>query len=235
MRIRRISPKATQLTLYPSFFPISAYLVEDEDGLTLVDTTLPGQGPAILRAVAALGAPLRRIVLTHAHGDHVGAAAELARAVPDVELMLSARDARIAEGDRTLDPGEAAGALRGSFQAIGAPLSRRLQDGDRIGALEAVATPGHTPGHFAFLNHADGTLFGGDLLFSQGGLVVSGVLNWRFPIGPIVTWSLATALASTRRIQALRPERLALGHGPVIEDPAQALEQAIIQSARKLA
>lgn len=51
-------------------------------------------------------------MLTHAHGDHVGSAAGLARQVPGLELMLSARDARIAEGDRTLDPGKAAGALR---------------------------------------------------------------------------------------------------------------------------
>ena len=63
---------------------VNAYLVEEEDGLTLVDTMLPRSDERILAAAAALGKPIRRIALTHAHQDHIGSldalAADAARA-----------------------------------------------------------------------------------------------------------------------------------------------------------
>ena len=65
---------------------VNAYLVEEEDGLTLVDTMLPRSEKQILAAAQALGAPIRRIVLTHAHGDHIGSLDALAAALPDARV-----------------------------------------------------------------------------------------------------------------------------------------------------
>ncbi|HEX5147201.1 MAG TPA: MBL fold metallo-hydrolase, partial [Conexibacter sp.] len=84
---------------------VNAWLVREDDGLTLIDTTLPRSGKAILAAAQRLGAPIVRIALTHAHGDHVGSLDELAAALPGVEVVISARDARLLAKDMTLDAG----------------------------------------------------------------------------------------------------------------------------------
>ena len=56
-----------------------------------------------------------RIALTHAHGDHIGSLDELAAALPGVEVLISARDARLLAKDKSLDPGEPQAKLRGSY------------------------------------------------------------------------------------------------------------------------
>ena len=69
---------APHLTRINRFGFVNVYLVGEDDGLTLVDTALPRSSKAILQAAGDLGAPIRRILLTHAHGDHVGSLDELA-------------------------------------------------------------------------------------------------------------------------------------------------------------
>ena len=56
------------------------YLWRDPDGLTLIDVGLPGSAPLVAGAIRQSGyqpADLRRLVLTHFHADHIGAAAEI--------------------------------------------------------------------------------------------------------------------------------------------------------------
>src|ERR687886_746883 len=72
MRMTQHGDALVQLTRLPRLFPVNCYLVREDDGFTLIDTALPGSAPAILAAAWALGAPIVRIALTHAHGDHVG-------------------------------------------------------------------------------------------------------------------------------------------------------------------
>ena len=133
---------------------VNAYLVEEDDGLTLVDTMLPRSGKAVRSAAEALGRPIVRIALTHAHGDHVGSLDELAGALPGVEVLISGRDARLLAKEKVLDPGEP-GKLRGSYPGAETRPTRTVEAGDRIGSLEVVAAPGHTPGHVAFLDVRD--------------------------------------------------------------------------------
>ena len=96
---------------------VNCYLVREDDGLTLVDTMLPRSAKQILAAVANIGVPVTRIVLTHAHGDHIGSLDELHAALPDAEVIISTRDARLLAKDKSLDPGEPGnGAVtRGSY------------------------------------------------------------------------------------------------------------------------
>ena len=94
---------------------VNAYLVEEDDGLTLIDTALPRSEKAILAAAERLGRPIVRIVLTHAHQDHIGALDALHAALPEAEVLISARDARLLAKDMTLDPGEEKGKLRGGY------------------------------------------------------------------------------------------------------------------------
>jgi len=235
MRLTRFGNHLTQITKFPNLFPISAYFVVEDDGLTLIDTGLPGDGRGYLAQAKALGGPIRRIVLTHAHGDHVGSLDELAAALPGIDVIASVRDARFLRGERALDADEPQAPLRGSITTIKTALTRTVSAGDRIGSLEVVATPGHTPGHIALLDTRDGTLVAGDALMTLGGPAVSGTFKWGFPIGPWVTWHRPTALTSARRLLALNPTRLAVGHGPVLEQPGPALTQAIAEAEAALA
>lgn len=234
MRITRHGAFLTQLTQLPRVLPVNSYLVREDDGLTLVDAGLPGGERAILDAASALGLPITRIVLTHAHADHLGSLSALRPLLPTAELSASARDARFLAGDMTLAPDEQQGKLRGSYQQIAAPIDRTLADGDQVGSLRVVASPGHTPGHIALLDPRDGTLIAGDALQTRGGIAVAGTLRWRFPLPALATWHRPTALASARRLRELRPTRLAVGHGDPLEQPLAALDAAIDEAARAL-
>src|SRR5919199_5137744 len=110
MRMTRHGDTLVQLTRLPHLFPVNCYLVREDDGLTLIDAALPGSAPAILAAAQALGAPIVRIVLTHAHGDHVGSLDALHAALPAAEVAISARDARPLAKDLSPEPGEPADA-----------------------------------------------------------------------------------------------------------------------------
>ena len=224
-----------ELTSFAPLFPIGAYLVREDDGFTLVDTMmLGGRAKGILAAAQEAGLPIRRIALTHAHGDHVGGLDALRAALPEAEVLISARDARFLRGDKSLDPGEPQAKPRGSYKTTKTQPTRELQPGDRVGSLGVVAAPGHTPGHVAFFDPRDRTLIAGDAFQTQAGVAVSGVLRPLFPFPSLATWHLPTALASARRLRALEPTRLAVGHGPVLNDPLPAIDAAIAAAARKV-
>lgn len=213
---------------------INAYLVEEDDGLTLVDTMLPRSDGRLLSAASRLGGQIVRIVLTHAHADHIGGLDGLASRVPHAEVIASARDARLMARDLSIDPDEPQVKPRGSVSGATTRPTRTVVGGDRIGSLEVIATPGHTPGHIALLDTRDGTLYAGDAVATVGGVATTAEAHWRFPLPGMSTWHRPTALESARTILALDPERLAPGHGKVVEQPRAALASAIERAARRL-
>jgi len=212
---------------------INCYLVREDDGFTLIDTNLPGSARGILAAAKTYGAPIVRIVLTHAHGDHVASLDALKHELLEVAVAITARDARFLAGNMSLDPDEPQTKLRGGYQLCETRPTRLLEPGDRIGSLEVVASPGHTPGHASFLDVRDKTLIAGDAFQTQAGIAVSGVMRWLFPFPAMATWHKPTALQSAKALRALNPSRLAVGHGQVIEDPPAAMDQAIREAKNK--
>jgi glyoxylase-like metal-dependent hydrolase (beta-lactamase superfamily II) len=210
---------------------INAYLVREEDGFTLVDTTIPRSAGVILAAAERGGAPIVRIALTHAHGDHVGSLDALVDALPGAEVLISARDARFLGGDKSLDPGEPQAKLRGSYPTTRTRPAGGLVPGERVGSLEVVAAPGHTPGQVALLDTRDRTLYCGDAFSTLGGVATTARLNPRFPLPALSTWDKPTALATARALRALDPARLAPGHGRVVEAPGAAMDAAIAKAA----
>ena len=205
---------------------VNAFLVREDDGLTLIDTAIPKSAKAIQAAARELGAPIVRIALTHAHGDHIGSLDELAGELGSAEVLISARDARLLGGDKSLDPGEE-GKLRGSYPGAKTRPTRTIAPGERVGSLEVIASPGHTPGHIAFLDTRDRTLYCGDVFSTLGGVATSAKVNPKFPLPAIATWNKDIELQSARELRALDPARIAPGHGKVVESPAAAMDTAI--------
>jgi glyoxylase-like metal-dependent hydrolase (beta-lactamase superfamily II) len=214
MKVTHVTPTLTQLT---QFHFVNAYLVREEDGLTLVDTTMGKAAPAVVAAAEGLGAPIRRIALTHGHGDHVGALDALVEQLGEgVEVLMPELDARIHAGETVVD-----GKVPGSWPTLRTRPGILLADGDRVGSLEVVATPGHTPGHVAFLDTRDRSVIGGDVFTTYGRTSVTDHFYWRFPFAAMATWDRAADRASADKLRALEPSLLAVGHGPVVSGLAQ--------------
>jgi glyoxylase-like metal-dependent hydrolase (beta-lactamase superfamily II) len=210
---------------------VNSYLVEDEGGLTVIDTMIPGSAKAIVAGAEEHGMPIARILLTHAHQDHIGSLDALHEAAPDAEVIIGARERRLLRKDKSLDPGEPVDKVRGGYPGAKVEPTRTLQPGDRIGALEAYAAPGHTPGQLAYLDTRDGTLFCADAYSTLGGVATSAKANWRFPLPYFASWHRPTALETAKALRALDPKRLAPGHGKVVESPGAAMDAAIAKAS----
>ncbi len=234
MKTTVYSDTLIQLTRLPRLFPVNCYLVRESDGFTLIDTALGGSTKAIIAAATALDAPIVRIALTHAHGDHVGSLDALHAALPDAEILVPIREARFLAGDRSLDADETQGRLRGSWQTCTTRPTRLLRPGDRVGSLEVLAAPGPTPGHVAFFDTRDRSLITGDAFQTRGGIAVSGVVRPLFPFPAMATWHKPTALASATALRALEPRLLTVGHGRMLPNPLAALDGAIATAARQV-
>ncbi len=208
----------------------NAYLWRDDAGTTLVDTGPPGSGPAIRAALEHLGIPaeeLRRIVLTHAHDDHAGSAADVA-GWSGAPVVAGAGDAAVLRGERaaprpSLTPAEQRlhAVVAADLQpAPACPVDQEVTDQDLLdvgGGAVVLAVPGHTPGSIALHRPESGLLLTGDIVAEhEGGLV----------LGPFNT-DRDAAWRSLRRLAALDVDVACFGHGrPVVGSASDALRRA---------
>ncbi len=88
---------------------------------------------------------------------------------------------------------------------------RALDDGDEVFGLQIVGSPGHTPGHLAVFDPDTKVLVAGDALNTDGGL--SGA-------NPGFSEDMDAAAESVRKLAALAPETILVGHGPPVTDGA---------------
>lgn len=176
--------------LMEKFGRVSAYLVDDGDGLTLVDALGKDDGRTIFNALERLGrrpAELRRIVLTHGHPTHVKGAYVLKRA-SGARVFAPIEEQDILEGKRPSNhttwiprrpwqvlPQQYLLNLQHSLWQIG--IKPRIinvppvvvdepfeHDDQQIGPLVVIRTPGHSPGSTSFYWKETATLFAGDAL-----------------------------------------------------------------------
>jgi glyoxylase-like metal-dependent hydrolase (beta-lactamase superfamily II) len=221
-----------------------AYLWTDPDGLTLIDAGLPGSAPLIADAIHQAGyrtADLRRLVLTHFHPDHIGAAADVA-GWGEVEVLAHHADAPFIRGqaagpppdladwerplyDQVVDRAQAEPAGPAESRAPATPprIDRELGDGDELGfgdGAVTVAVPGHTPGSIAVYLPAHQVLFAGDAAA-------------RGPDGRIISVfnaDRAEAGASFRRLAGLNVAVACFGHGEPLTNAAAAVLGSAAQS-----
>src|SRR5436305_143767 len=204
MKTTTVTPTLTQLTRLRF---VNAYLVREDDGFTLVDTTTSGAAGDLIAAAERAGAPIRRIALTHGHGDHAGSLDALKARLGDAEVLIPELDARILAGEHVVD-----GKLPGGWpKDLATRPDVRLTGGDRVGSLQVVAAPGHTPGHVAFLDTRDGTLIAGDAFTTYGGVAVPSHFFLRFPLAAMATWNREQTVATAETLRALDPAVLVVG------------------------
>ena len=205
-----------------SGFASNCYLIVEADGLTLIDTGLKGDVNKIVASIEKQGRilnDLRRIVITHSDGDHVGGLAEL-KARSGARVYASAIEAKaIADGrpSRELKLSGWRALLFGLIFALvktpPATADEFSSDGQilpALGGLRVVATEGHTPGHISLFAPATGILFVGDSIVSTGGQL-------RGSVG-MNTWDQDKADAAVRKQAALGAHIVCSGHGPVVMD-----------------
>jgi len=140
------------------------------------------------------------IVLTHRHLDHAGG----------VALVRERTGASLAASPV---PDSAAGAFEepGARDLVPDVV---LRDGDRLGPLKAIETPGHSPDHLCLL--AGAVLFCGDTVLGEGSVFI-----------PPGRGALRAYMESLQKLSALRLTALCPGHGPVVPDPEAKLREYI--------
>lgn len=224
---------------------VHAYLLEEDDGLTVIDALSHDHGAAIAAAVGAIGrevTDLRRIVLTHAHRSHVGGAARL-RALSGARIHASAFESSVMAGERPSAPTGfwphrplrvyrlQAGLTLGHYVErawrrfpvfANAPfeVDEVVRHGDTLGSLQVVHTPGHTDGSMSFYWPAERALFTGDVLVTWPRLEI----GWR---------GLTTDTARNRRsLSELATvgdvEWIGTGHGPPLTEDAAAAVRGLL-------
>ncbi len=206
---------------------IAAYLLVGRDGLALIETGPTTTLDALFDGIRIAGhdpEQVTRLIVTHIHLDHAGAAGVLLEQLPRARVLVHRVGApHLIDPSRLLASagriyGERMGELWGEVRSCPADRVIALDDGDLVEAggrvLRAVATPGHAAHHHAFLDVTTGAVFTGDV----AGIRING-RPYSFPPTPPPDLDLALWRQSIARLRALRPRRLFLTHFGPVDDP----------------
>jgi glyoxylase-like metal-dependent hydrolase (beta-lactamase superfamily II) len=205
---------------------VRAFLIEHGGELTLIDTLYETDGRVVLGEIRRLGrspADLKRIAITHAHRSHLGGLAVVKRA-SGARVLSHEWEADIIGGERKAQPVTIlprlplrawfpfqVGLALGRGKHPPCPVDEALTEGDEVAGFQVLHAPGHTPGHLAFWAPDHSLLLTGDA-----------IATWpRFEAGwPAFNLNVEQHLASIRRMAALEPMTVAVGHGDPIQGEA---------------
>ena len=201
----------------------NAFLIEGDDGLTLIDAGFPGKEAAVFGAIRGLGRlpdQLKHLIFTHGHPDHIGSAVSIVRET-GARTYMHPLDIPMAESGGPFRPMRAAPGLLPQVMcklffhpderlepvAIDQPLTA----GDILpiaGGIEVIHTPGHCAGQVALLWRPGRMLFAGDVCTNLMGLG-----------DPVGFESLEEGRASQRKLASLSFDAAGFGHGvPIARD-----------------
>ena len=190
----------------PVSFEVRSFVVADAGGVVLVDTGTPGSSEAIGLALVSVGAAwsdVSDIVLTHSHFDHAGGLAEARQQASRATIWAGSEDVP-------------------DIPTFDGQVVQPLVEGDRVGELRVMHTPGHTAGHISLLHEAASLLFIGDLVGSMDGVPTFGPSAF--------TADPELSRRSLRRMVGLAPHRILFSHGGEVSDPGPAIEELLSRS-----
>jgi glyoxylase-like metal-dependent hydrolase (beta-lactamase superfamily II) len=206
---------------------VAAYLVDTDEGVTVIDTGLAGHWHDLTTELAGMGRSLsdvRGVILTHGDTDHIGFAERLRRE-QGVPIYVHEADAARARGEVKTKPSwgktnlaavtgffwyaARKGGMRTTYLSEVVPV----HDGqvlDLPGSPQIIGMPGHSPGSIAVYVPIADAVFVGDALTTRNVLT-----GRRGPQPAPFTDDPAQARASLDRLQAINAKWVLVGHGPV--------------------
>ena len=201
----------------------NAYMIEGDDGLTLVDAGFPGKEAAVFGAIRGLGRSidqLKHLIFTHGHPDHIGSAAAIVRET-GARTYLHSLDIPMAQSGGPFRPLHAAPNLLAPLlcklffhpneRVEPVTIDQTLTDGELLpaaGGIDVIHAPGHCAGQVALLWRPGRILFAGD--------VASNLMGLGDPLG---FESLEEGRASQRKLASLSFDAAGFGHGkPIARD-----------------
>jgi glyoxylase-like metal-dependent hydrolase (beta-lactamase superfamily II) len=203
----------------------NVYVIKSSDGLTIVDTSKPGSVSRIEKSLKRSGyqlSDIKRILITHAHWDHIGSLSEL-QTIAGAKVYAHHRyESEVIRGEKV--PRFPSPSQLGRFDRFvykywlkptdrdqsTVPVHYELTEGDRLDevfpGLEVIDLPGHSPGHCGFWFEDQRILIGGDILMN---------LPFNHLTLPLIaaTPDLVEAKQSVRKIDTMNVKTLCLGHG----------------------
>ena len=194
----------------------NAFLIEGDDGLTLIDAGFPGKEAAVFGAIRALDRSLdqlKHLIFTHGHPDHIGSAAAIVRET-GARTYMHPLDIPMAESGAAFRPLTPAPGLMGVFCKLffhpdervePVAIDQPLTNGELLpiaGGFEVIHVPGHCAGQVALLWHPGRMLLAGD--------VCTNILGLGDPVG---FESLEEGRASQRKVANLSFDAAGFGHG----------------------
>jgi glyoxylase-like metal-dependent hydrolase (beta-lactamase superfamily II) len=213
-------PVVDGLGRIPGF--VNSYTYREGDETYLIDTGFSRKAKPIVRAFQNANVPLARVgkvLLTHHHLDHMGGAAYLTEK-GHAPLACHVDDVPFVDG-RVKSPMPLL--MRLFLRTHPAPVAIALKEGDQVGPLRVVHTPGHTPGEVVFYHPARKLLFSGDAVIERNGRLT-------LP-APKYATNLDQAIQSLARLRKLDVEVLLPGHGVPVTESVVSLLEDLIQRA----
>ena len=237
---------------------INVYVVEGDDGLTLIDGgwSIPVARELLdksLRSIDSGFGDIKRFLVTHVHRDHFTMAtvlgheygAEVALGVdekpalellhraslgeikgsPFLEVLRTAGAADIADLWEAGHDGELPDAADWAFPDLWLEGDRSFEVGHRV--IDAVHTPGHTPGHYVYADRAEGVLFAGDHVLPT----ITPSIGFTVPA---VEQPLGQFMASLARVRQLPDLRILPAHGPVAPSSYERVDELLAHHEERL-
>jgi glyoxylase-like metal-dependent hydrolase (beta-lactamase superfamily II) len=206
----------------------NVYLVEHGDKLILIDTGMPRSDKKIVKTIEGLDrkpTDVSTIVLTHFHIDHVGSAKKM-KGLTNAKVAVHEADADFVSGKKAPPkPKYLKLAWRIMFRILSSVVKATpvevnlpLKDGDKLGNLTVIHTPGHSDGSISLIDAERKVMFVGDAVRFTDGKIM----------GPPEQFSLDLDKArdSIRKISMFDFDIMLSGHGqPLMENASQKIKE----------